>query len=85
MLEAAERQQIPYSVIKLPASSEIEGAQVRVPEARSILRRGAGRNAADAKSPRESEVFLELCRKITKRRVQVQTSFRRFCLNEDRR
>ena len=26
MLEAAERQQIPYSVIKLPASSEVEGA-----------------------------------------------------------
>jgi len=50
ILEAAERQQIPYSVIELPSSSEIEGLEVRVPETRSILRRGARMNTGDAKS-----------------------------------
>jgi len=50
ILEAAETQQIPYSVIELPSSSEIEGLEVRIPETRSILRRGARMNTADAKS-----------------------------------
>ena len=39
ILEAAERQQIPYSVIKFPSSSEIGSGWVRVPEARKIVRR----------------------------------------------
>ena len=52
MLEAAERQQIPYSVIKFPSAPEIGGGWVRVSEARSIVRRGVRMNAADAKISR---------------------------------
>ena len=52
ILEAAERQQIPYSVIKLPSAPEIGGGWVRVPEARSVFRRDVRMNAADAKIPR---------------------------------
>jgi hypothetical protein len=47
MLEAAERQQIPYSIIK--SAPEIGGEWVRVPEARSIFRPATRTNAADAK------------------------------------
>src|SRR5206468_2999360 len=54
ILELAERQQIPYSVIKLPSAPEIGGGWGRVPEARSVFRRGVPMNAADAKiSPRK--------------------------------
>jgi len=52
ILEAAERQQIPYSVIKLPSAPEIGGGWVRVPEARSVFRRDVRMNAADAKISR---------------------------------
>ena len=52
ILEAAERQQIPYSVIKLPSAPEIGGGWVRAPEAQSIYRRGGRMNAADAKPSR---------------------------------
>ena len=52
ILEAAEKQQIPYSVIKLPSAPEIGGGWVRVPEARSVFRRDVRMNAADAKIPR---------------------------------
>ena len=55
MLEAAERQQIPYSVIKVPSAPEIGGGWVRVPEARSIFRRGVRMNAADAKTARRKQ------------------------------
>jgi hypothetical protein len=55
MLEAAERQQIPYSVIKILSAPEIGGGWVRVPEARSIVRRGVRINAADAKAPRRKQ------------------------------
>lgn len=55
MLEAAERQQIPYSVIKVPSAPEIGGGWVRVPEARSIFRRGVRMNAADAKTSRRKQ------------------------------
>jgi len=49
ILEAAERQQIPYSVIKLPSASEIGAGWARVPETQSIACRGVRMNAADAK------------------------------------
>jgi len=49
LLEAAERQQIPYSVIKCLSAPEIGGGWVRVPEAQSIYRRSLGMNAADTK------------------------------------
>ena len=52
MLEAAKRQQIPYSVIKLAYEPEIGDGQVRIPEAPSIFRRGVRMNAADAKISR---------------------------------
>jgi thymidylate kinase len=52
MLEAAERQQIPYSVIKLPSAPEIGGEWVRVPEAQSTFPRGVLMNASDAKTSR---------------------------------
>jgi hypothetical protein len=48
MLEAAERQQIPFSIIKY--SSEVEGGSVRVPEPQSTVRRGGRLNAADEKN-----------------------------------
>jgi thymidylate kinase len=51
-LEAAERQQIPYSVIKFPSTPEIGGGWVRVPEAQGILRRDVRMNAADTKLSR---------------------------------
>jgi thymidylate kinase len=52
ILEAANRQQIPYSVIKLPYEPEIGDGQVRISRAPSIVRRGVRMNAADAKIPR---------------------------------
>ena len=52
ILEAAKRQQIPHSVIKLPYEPVIERGQVRISEAQSIVRRGVRMNAADAKTSR---------------------------------
>jgi len=52
ILEAAERQQIPYSVIKVPPAPEIGGGWVRVPEAQSIDRRGVLTNATNLKPSR---------------------------------
>jgi len=52
IIEAAKRQQVPYSVIKLPSAPETGDTRVRAPEARSIFRRGARMNAADAKIAR---------------------------------
>src|SRR5687768_2764320 len=52
MLEAAERQQISYSVIKLPSTPDIGAGWVRVSETRNTIRRGVRMNAADAKSSR---------------------------------
>jgi thymidylate kinase len=52
ILEAAERQQIPYSVIKVPTAPEIGGAWVSAPEAQNIDRRSGRMNAADVKPPR---------------------------------
>ena len=52
ILEAAERQQIPYSVINLPSAPEVGGGWVRAPEAQSILWRGVRMNAADGKISR---------------------------------
>ena len=49
ILEAARRQQIPYSVIKVSYKLEIGGGQVRISEAPSIVRRGVRMNAADTK------------------------------------
>ena len=51
ILKAAEKQQIPYSVIRLPSAPEMAGGWDSVPEARSISRGGARMNAADAKIP----------------------------------
>jgi thymidylate kinase len=49
MLEAAQRQQIPYSVMKLSTSSETGSGWVRVHEARKIVRREVHTDAADVK------------------------------------
>src|SRR5687768_9540584 len=53
ILEAARRQQIPYSVIRVFCEPEIGGRQVRISEASSIVRRGVRMNAADAKMSRK--------------------------------
>jgi thymidylate kinase len=54
ILEAAERQQIPYSVIKFPSAPEIGGGWVPAPEIpeAQILWSGVRTNAADAKISR---------------------------------
>jgi thymidylate kinase len=49
MLEAAQRQQIPYSVMKLPTAPETGSGWVRAPEARKIVRRDVHTDAADVK------------------------------------
>jgi hypothetical protein len=49
ILEAASRQKIPYSVIKLPYEFEIGEGQVRISKAPSIARRGVRMNATDTK------------------------------------
>ena len=48
MLEAAERQQIPYSIIK--SAREIGEEWVRVPDGRSIFRHATRTNGAEAKT-----------------------------------
>jgi len=54
IVEAAKRQQIPYSVIK-PRAPEIGGGWIHVPEAQSIFSRGVQINAADTKiSPKKA-------------------------------
>jgi thymidylate kinase len=53
ILEAARRQQIPYSVIKLPPyEPEIGDGQVGISKASSILRRGVRTNSADTRTSR---------------------------------
>ena len=49
MLEAAQRQQIPYSVMKLSTAPETGSGWVRVPETRKIVRRDVPTDAADIK------------------------------------
>jgi thymidylate kinase len=48
ILEAAKRQQIPYSVIKVSYEPEIPDGRVRISEAPSIVGRGVRINAIDA-------------------------------------
>ena len=48
ILEAAKRQQIPYSVIKVSYELEIPDGRVRISETPSIVGRGARINATDA-------------------------------------
>ena len=60
MLEAAQRQQIPYSVIKFPSVPEIGGGWVRVPEAQSTYRHSVGMNAADTKHCRRKGDLPEI-------------------------
>jgi thymidylate kinase len=53
ILQAAEKQGIPYSVIKFPSVAENNGNDwVRVPEAQSISRHDARMDSADVKPPR---------------------------------
>jgi thymidylate kinase len=52
ILDAAERQKIPYSVIKFPSAAEIGGGWIRVPEAQRIYRHSVGMNSADVKPSR---------------------------------
>lgn len=50
ILEAAKRQQIPYSVIKVSCEAEIGDEQVRISEVSRIVRRGVRMNTADTKT-----------------------------------
>ena len=59
ILEAAEKQQIPYSVIKLAAAPDIGAAWIRIPESRSTVHHGAPRNAGEAKSFRKKRRLPE--------------------------
>jgi len=52
ILEAARRQQIPYSVIKLAYELEVLDGQVRISHAPSIVHSGVQTNAANAKMSR---------------------------------
>jgi thymidylate kinase len=53
ILEAARRQQIPYSVIKLPPyESEIGDGQIRISKTPRILHRGVRTNSADTRTSR---------------------------------
>jgi thymidylate kinase len=58
ILKVAEKQQLPYSVIKFNSTSEIEAGRVGVPEARSI-RRGMPVNTADGKISRRKRRLPE--------------------------
>ena len=57
ILEAARRQKIPYSVIKLPYEFEIGEGQVRISKAPSIARRGVRMNATDTKTSKRKRQF----------------------------
>ena len=52
VIQAAERQQIPYSVIKFPAVSEIGARRASAPEARSIVRGDVRINSPESKMSR---------------------------------
>jgi thymidylate kinase len=49
ILDAAKKQQLPYSVIKFPRAPKIGGGWIHAPEAQTIFSRGVQINAADAK------------------------------------
>ena len=53
ILEAAKRQQIPYSVIKVSYELEIPAEQVRISEAPSMVSRGAADEGCGCKNPQE--------------------------------
>jgi len=59
ILQAAERQQIPYSVMKLAAAPDIGDGWNRISESRSIVHRGARMNAVDAKINRRKQRIPE--------------------------
>jgi hypothetical protein len=59
ILQAAERQQIPYTVIKLATAPDIGDGWIRTPESRSIVHHGAPMNAADAKLSRKKRRLPE--------------------------
>jgi thymidylate kinase len=72
ILDAARRQQIPYSVIKLPPYDPgIEDGQIPISETRSILRRDLRNYDADAKSARTRRPHrADLAERVIKRPVQ---------------
>jgi thymidylate kinase len=53
MLEAAQKQQIPYSVVEVASAPEIGGALIHVPDAQNIFLHHVPMNAADSKIPRK--------------------------------
>ncbi len=55
ILDAAEKQQIPYSIIKFPSSPDIEAGIIRTPETPSNFTRGVRRNFAGTKIPRRRQ------------------------------
>ncbi len=63
MLEAAERQQIPYSVIKFPAAPEIVGGWVGARETSSIVRGNVETNFANAKRSRIKRRLPQIVRR----------------------
>jgi thymidylate kinase len=59
ILEAAERQQIPYSVIKLAAAPDIGDQWMRLPDSQSIVHRDAPMNPVDTKINRKKRRLPE--------------------------
>jgi hypothetical protein len=59
ILQAAERQQLPYSVIKLAAAPDIGDRWIRIPESPSIVHHGNPVDAADAKISRKKRRLPE--------------------------
>jgi thymidylate kinase len=59
ILETAERQQIPYTVVKLSTAPESGDGSIRVPEARSTVWRTVRMNATDGKMSRRKRRLPE--------------------------
>jgi hypothetical protein len=53
ILEAARRQQLPYSLIKVSYEPKIEDGQIPISKSPSIVPRGLRMDAADAKLPQK--------------------------------
>lgn len=63
MLEAAERQHIPYSIIK--SARETGEEWVRVPDGRSIFRHATRTNAAEAKTSHGKQVISRILQNVS--------------------
>jgi thymidylate kinase len=59
ILEAAEKQEIPYSIIKLATAPDLRDGWVQIPDSRRIVDHGAPMTSADAKLSRKKRPLPE--------------------------